>query len=392
MASKGLPAALDVQCESVRQFLKGFNSEATKGQYSKKLSQFLEMSRTGPDELLEGALKDPKAVQGLIIDYVEAQRDRVSGSTIGLSISALKHFFAMNDAEDAISWKKIAKVTPRVRKTGSDRSPTVQEIRQMMEAADVRTKCIILMCASSGIRVGAFEDMRWGDVTPVPAREGGSGVRAARLLVYRGSVEEYVTFVTPECHDMLLRYRTMREEIGERVTAESPLIRDSWDSHPYRKDVRKDPRAAAPISPKTISNMMGRFLKKANMRGAKRAGSAMHEFKQIHGFRKFFKTNAERTMKTLDVEKLMGHAENYYKPSEEYLLEQYAGAVPNLTMSEEEELRRAIRSQAEAGDKKVGEMERENSDLQERIVKLESSYASVREILENVLTSKAGGR
>lgn len=85
------------------------------------------------------------------------------------------------------------------------------------------------------------------------------------------------------------------------------------------------------------------------------------------------------------------HAENYYKPSEEYLLEQYAGAVPNLTVSEEEELRRAIRSQAEAGDKRVGEMERENLDLQERLVRLESSYASVKEILEDVLLSKSKG-
>ena len=391
MRSQRLPAALDVECESVRQFLKGFNSEATKGQYSKKLSQFLEMSRVeGPDKLLEEALENPKAVQGLIIDYVESQRDRVSGSTIGLSISALKHFFAMNDAEDAISWKKIAKVTPRIRKTGSDRAPTIQEIRHMMESADVRTKCIILVCSSSGVRVGAFDEMTWGDVTPLRAQDSGH-VRAARLLVYRGSVEEYVTFVTPECYEMLLKYRAMREEIGEQVTAESPLIRDSWDSHPYRKDTRKDPRAASHISSKTISNMMGKFLKKANMRRAKRAGSPMHEFKQIHGFRKYFKTNAERTMKTIDVEKLMGHAENYYKPSEEYLLEQYAGAVPNLTLSEEEELRRAIRSQAEAGDKKVGEMERENSDLHERLVRLESSYASVKEILEDVLLSKSKG-
>ena len=392
MGSQRLPAALDVRCESVRQFLKGFNSGATKEQYAKKLSQFLEMSRMGPDALLEEALKNPKAVQGLIIDYVESQRDRVSGSTIGLSVSALKHFFAMNDAEDTISWKKIAKIMPRVRRTGSDRAPTIQEIRQMMEAADARTRCIILACSSSGIRVGAFDGMVWGDVTPMFAQDGGGEVRAARLLVYRGSVEEYVTFVTPECHDMLLKYMAMREEIGEKITAESPLIRDSWDSHPYRKNISKDPRAASPLASKTISNMMGRFLKKANMRGAKRAGTAMHEFKQIHGFRKFFKTNAERTMKTIDVEKLMGHAENYYKPPEEYLLGQYAAAVPNLTISEEEELRRAVRGQAAASDKKVGEIERENEDLHERLAKLESSYASVREILENVLVSKTGGR
>ena len=391
MYRQPLPRALDVKSESVQQFLKGFKSEETRVGYSRKLCQFLDANGIAPDDLLEEARRNPVRVRRRIIDFVEERRNEVSGSTINQTVVSLKHFFEMNDAEDAISWKKITKIMPRVRKTGSDRAPTIQEIRLMVDAADARTRCIILMCASSGIRVGAFDGMRWGDVTPVPAKEGG-GVSAARLLVYRDSAEEYVTFVSPECHEALLRYRTMREEAGERVTDDSPLIRDAWDTHPYRKGRRKDPGTATPLASKTISNMMGRFLKTLNMRNKTRARAAGHEFKQIHGFRKYFKTNAERTMKTIDVEKLMGHAENYYKPPEDYLLEQYAAAVPNLTISEEAELRGAIERQAEASDRKVGAIERENEDLHERIARLESSYASVREILENVLISKGDGR
>ncbi|MDE0267394.1 MAG: hypothetical protein OXK17_10375 [Thaumarchaeota archaeon] len=310
MHAQPLPRALDTGSESVRQFLKGFHSEATKVGYARKLCQFLDACGMTSDDLLAEARGKPASVQRLMIDYVEERKGQVSGSTINQVMAALKHFFEMNDAEDAISWRKIAKVMPRVRKTGSDRAPTIQEIRQMLDAADMRLRCIILTCVSSGVRVGAFEDLCWGDVTPMAKDGSRDEVSAARIAVYRGSVEEYVTFVSPECYDTLLKYRAMREDAGERVTDASPLIRDSWDSHPYRKaEEKKDPAVATPLASKTISNMMFKFLNRINMRNKRHAQAAGHEFKQIHGFRKYFKTNAERTMKTIDVEKLMGHAE-----------------------------------------------------------------------------------
>ena len=85
---------------------------------------------------------------------------------------------------------------------------------------------------------------------------------AAKLTVYRGEREEYNTFVTPECHNALEQYKRSRELIGEKITLKSPLIRDSWDNHKYRKDKRKEPTLARPLAPKTIANMMGEFLKK----------------------------------------------------------------------------------------------------------------------------------
>ena len=374
--------------KSIKNFLKGFHSESTKESYCKKLVQFLEFHNgiTTADQLLQKAKKNPKTMQHMIIDYVEERKSKVSGSTLQQTKGALKHFFEMNDIEEGINWSKISKIIPHARKTGSDRAPTIEEIRTMLELADTRTKCVILMCSSSGIRVGAFDGMTWGDLFPISQKhDGEKTITAAKLTVYKGEQEEYTTFVSPECYRILEQYKKSRESIGEKITLRSPLIRDSWDNNTYRKDKRKEPKTARPLASKTIANMMGEFLKKINLR---EADSGTHEFKQIHGFRKFFKTNAERACKTIDVEKLMGHAENYYKPSLDYLLAEYIKAIPYLTISETVELKDKIKQQMVISDKKVGEIERDNVSLQDRLNKLESSYGSLKEILEDVLLAR----
>ena len=374
--------------KSVKNFLKGFHSDATKESYCKKLVQFLEFHNgITADQLLYKAKKNPKTIQHMIIDYVEERKSKVSGSTLQQTKGALKHFFEMNDIEDGINWSKISKIIPHARKTGSDRAPTIDEIRTMLESADTRIKCVILMCSSSGIRVGAFDGMTWGDLFPIyqKNKDGEETLIAVKLTVYKGEREEYVTFVTPECYHLLEQYKNSRELIGEKITLQSPLIRDSWDNNTYRKDKRKEPKKAKPLASKTIANMMGEFLKKINLR---EVNSGNYEFKQIHGFRKFFKTNAERACKTIDVEKLMGHAENYYKPSSDYLLAEYVKAIPYLTISETVELKDKLKHQIVISDKKVGEIERDNISLQDRLNKLESSYGSLKEILEDVLLAR----
>ena len=68
-----------------------------------------------------------------------------------------------------------------------------------------------------------------------------------------------------------------------------------------------------------------------------------HEF-SIHSIRKFFKTRAEQVMKPINVETLMGHStgisDSYYRPTDKELLDDYLSAVPLLTISETEEVRR----------------------------------------------------
>ncbi|MCE2507663.1 MAG: site-specific integrase [Nitrosopumilaceae archaeon] len=254
----------------------------------------------------------------------------------------------------------------------------------MLDAADIRTKCIILVCASSGIRVGAFEGLSWGDMTPLYKDTKKQELVAIKIIVYKNTNEQYITFLTPECYSILLQYKNLRESVGEKITSKSPLIRNSWDNHRYRKNQTKNPKDVKYLTPKTIANLMGEFLKRINLRDS----SGEYEFKQIHGFRKYFKTNAERTIKTIDVEKLMGHAENYYKPSEDYLLEQYSKGISDLTISEASDLKNRLEKQVIISDKKVGEIERDNVLLQDRLAKLESSYGSLKEILEDVLLAR----
>ena len=49
--------------------------------------------------------------------------------------------------------------------------------------------------------------------------------------------------------------------------------------------------------------------------------------KTVHGFRKFFKTQTEQVMKSINVEICMGHnigvSKSYYKPSEKEILDDY---------------------------------------------------------------------
>jgi len=373
------------ECKSIRNFLKGFHTESTMQTYSKKLSYFLSYCDLTPDKLLSMSKRKSRAVQNIIIDYVEDRKKEVSGSTLQLFKGALKHFFEMNDVESGINWIKISKMIPHAKKTGQDRAPLLEEIRIMMDSADLRTKCIILICATSGIRVGAFEGMTYRDVIPVKDK---TSLVGAKIIVYRGENEQYTTFVTSECFGIIQQYINARKAIGEIITASSPLIRDAWDNNTYRKVRSKDPKDAKPVTSKTIANMMGEFLKRINLRDGTTTPSKRYEFKQIHGFRKYFKTNAERSMKTLDVEKLMGHAENYYKPPEDYLVEQYAKAVPYLIISESYELRGKLEQQIVFSDKKMGHLERENISLQNRLNKIDDKYDSLREIVDQVFVAK----
>jgi len=47
---------------------------------------------------------------------------------------------------------------------------------------------------SSGIRVGAWDYLRWGNIRPV---EQDGKIMAARIIVYAGEDDSYVTFITP---------------------------------------------------------------------------------------------------------------------------------------------------------------------------------------------------
>ena len=64
-----------------------------------------------------------------------------------------------------------------------------------MEYPDRRIKAIVYTMASSGIRLGAWDYLRWGNIRPI---ERNAEIVAAKMIVYAGDDEEYFTFISRE--------------------------------------------------------------------------------------------------------------------------------------------------------------------------------------------------
>lgn len=65
---------------------------------------------------------------------------------------------------------------------------------------------------------------------PIPNSNG--DVIAAQMLIYPGDpVEEYHTFCTPEAYNELKSWMRYREDCGEKISGESWVMRDIWQTH-----------------------------------------------------------------------------------------------------------------------------------------------------------------
>lgn len=75
----------------------------------------------------------------------------------------------MNDIH--VNWKKVTIGLPRERRYADDRAPTIDEIRRLTEYPDRRIKSIILTMISSGMRLGAWDDLKWKHIMLIESKE-----------------------------------------------------------------------------------------------------------------------------------------------------------------------------------------------------------------------------
>lgn len=228
--------------------------------------------------------------------------------------------------------------------------------------SDLRGKALTLVFTSSGIREGAIE---WLHVRDLNSTRIDDETTIGRLIVYAGSEDQYITFVSPEAYEAVQNYLKWREEHGEKITGESPLFRDKFDPLEtayltYGGGIPEKPKIMTGATVRAYYNRAyyNRLLYDA---GIRKGPQKRHEF-TVHGFRKWFKTKMENSgAKPIITEMLMGHSvgisDSYYRPSERDLLEDYLKAVNSLSILETTELKAQVAEQQSAFDQRFASLE-----------------------------------
>jgi hypothetical protein len=152
-----------------------------------------------------------------IIRFLHFQKERVekeeiTAATLKNFIKSLKAYCESSDID--IPWKKVVRGLPRGRQAANDRAPTIEEIRKLVEYPDRRIKPIVYTMVSSGIRLGAWDFLKWKHVEPISSKDG--EIIAAKLSVYAGDAEEYYAFITAEAYNMLKEWIDFRISYGEK--------------------------------------------------------------------------------------------------------------------------------------------------------------------------------
>jgi hypothetical protein len=324
-------------------YLYAMKSPVTRDKYQKRLGKFFDFLRLEGSTIedkskmfVEMARKDNNWTFSNILKFIQFQNSRVvrkeiSGATVRNYVKSIKLFCDMADLP--VAWKKITRGLPRGRRYADDRIPTLEELTKLLEYPDRRIKAIVYTMASSGIRLGAWDYLRWGHIRPI---EIDGKIVAAKIIVYAGEDDEYFSYISLEAFNELQNWMKYRESSGELIDDNCWLMRDLWDTRvPQGRGLVTHPKKLASLG---IKRLMERAIWAQHLRKKLEPGKKRHPYQANHSLRKWFKTRCEMSgMKPINIEKLMNHScgisDNYYRITPSELLEDYLKAIDLLTIN-----------------------------------------------------------
>lgn len=327
----------------------GITAAATRQTYRSVFSLFLERNKIKDRHWL--LQQHPRFIEAQIIDHIRflSEERQLTAGSISVAVAAIFHFFEMNDV--ILNKRKVTRFIPEEQTSSKDRAYKHEEILHMLLKCDERSRVIILLMASTGMRIGAIPGLQIGDLEEI-----------AKYDIYKINVyskfprDRYYCFCTPETKQAISSYLTYRKRFGDPLATKSPLIREQFEIN--------DPFAAAhpkPIKLRTIVYIIEEILK--------RSGLKTKEVMRSHGLRKHAITMMIKAK--LDYssrEYIVGHKVsrgldvNYDRTSEEDRLAEYAKAIDLLTISPEHRLKKKV---SELESEKTGELARLKAQLHE---------------------------
>ena len=371
-------------------FWQGIRAEATKRYYTLTLRLIL---CNVLEDVLEGtfeqrvrqfvrlAADDPDRILGLLLHISRKLRERselphdhpdyMNPCSMQNYFKPIKKLLDMNDV--AMKWKQVYTTLPEHDNVPESRGWERHEIGLMLRhAKNQRGRALILVAASSGIRLGAFESLRWSDLRPLywDARRGrltfgedsgagggkgngggqggagGNGAGAweapacAMLTVYGRTSASYPAFITPEAYSALMEYKEVwARDVGRPPEAGDPLFKRDGGRRPGK------------VATTTVELNFIRTAQAAGLRDPKDKGHRQYNVPIMNGFRRFWNKTCKESLSgesalasLIKKEYMMGHVglvsldRNYFKAHVLELAEEYLHSVLALTIDDAERL------------------------------------------------------
>ena len=136
-------------------FSNSIRSEETKKSYTVYLKKYLAF--VGSKDLFFE--NNPRSIERVIIDFIISLKNNgKSYFAIHNYLSSIISFYRINDI--VLNTTKISKFIPERRIGRKDRGYNHKEVYALLEISDERFRAIILLLASTGMRIGAIPYLR----------------------------------------------------------------------------------------------------------------------------------------------------------------------------------------------------------------------------------------
>lgn len=371
----------DKYTRTLRRILNDILENVLEGSFEDRTSQLVNKTKNDPDWGMSVMLALSKKLKERS-NLPKNDPSYLNPTTIPNYFKPVRKLFEMNNVP--LVWRRVMATFPELDNNNKGRAYTRKEVADMLRFGNgAIDRAIVLVAASSGIRVGGF-DLTWRDVKPVyrvgdkmtfeitESEQADAQVICAALTIYKNTPNEYPGFITPEAYAAIQDYK--KEWIlqtGKEPRPEDPLF-------------KKDGVFARKLPPNAIRARIDDILKRAQLRTPLVKGKRRHEIPAMNGFRRFFnKVNKETISKDshlaalIKKEFMMNHTglvkldRNYYQAHIFELIEEYLNAVPNLTVSDEERMK--IENKKLRNEK--SELKEKNEKLTEALRKVDELWA-----------------
>ena len=366
----------------------GFKAKEVKGEA--KLLDIKERCNLFCIQFKEMGAKDPQDCEELLYSYFAKLKQKhkdgkLDPGTIKNRKSTIRNL--LKKTKVPIDWDEVFKGLPKPRRYTNDRAYSQDEILKISEYNDKRIKPIVYTMASSGMRLGAWDYLKWSHITPL-TRDG--EVICALIELYYGTDEQYPTLITKEAYMELAKWIEFRRESGEEIYHDSWVMRHYWDT----KEGFTHGSISNPEQLKSygIKSLLDSALRRQGLRKNLPDGKTRHEVKLAHGFRKHHETQLIKAgLKQVDVNILQGHAndgmiDHYYRPSmnpdnriDDYLINEFLKAEKFLIVDEKDKNIDELRKEL---DKKYEDVKKEiELDFSKQIEEYKKEIKEARQIM-----------